>query len=193
MRKLTYLVASTVDGRIGGPDGGDPTAWFSTEGSHMAALFQDYPECLPGAARDALGITGPNRLFDTVLQGRGSYRLGAEHGVHNAYPHLTNYVFSRTLTEIPDPTVHLVGSDPLEAVRTLKSEPGLGIWLCGGGRLAGLLLPEIDELVIKLHPIVAGDGIPLFGDAGFEPRYWDLTAHQVFDTGVAHLTYRRAS
>ncbi|MFG3013690.1 hypothetical protein ACGFZB_25230 [Streptomyces cinerochromogenes] len=39
---------------------------------------------------------------------------------------------------------------------------GLDIWLCGGGRLAGTLWPEIDELLIKTYPVVAGTGIPVW-------------------------------
>lgn len=30
---------------------------------------------------------------------------------------------------------------------------GKDIWLCGGGKLAGALRPEIDVLVVKLHPV----------------------------------------
>lgn len=40
--------------------------------------------------------------------------------------------------------------DPgLTLTRGLKAEPGADIWLCGGAALAGQLLGEIDELVLR--------------------------------------------
>lgn len=46
-------------------------------------------------------------------------------------------------------------------MRRLKSEPSdKGIYLAGGGKLAGTLLPEIDELLVKSYPVVAGVASP---------------------------------
>ncbi|WP_418153745.1 dihydrofolate reductase family protein [Actinoalloteichus caeruleus] len=194
MRELTYVVASTLDGVIAPPDGSDPSApggLFDIDGDHLGTLVDEYPELVPVQARRALGIDPPNRTFDTVLEGRGSYDMGLRVGVTNAYPHLRHLVFSRSLTESPDPTVELVSGDPVTVVRELKREPGAGIWLCGGGRLAGALLPEIDRLVIKLNPVVAGAGIALFGGA-FDPTGFRLVETKAHDSGVLFLTYTRS-
>jgi dihydrofolate reductase len=69
-------------------------------------------------------------------------------------------VVSTTLPASPDPRVQVVAGDPVELVGRLKHRPGAGIWLAGGARLAGALLGEIDELVIKRYPVVLGAGIP---------------------------------
>jgi dihydrofolate reductase len=69
-------------------------------------------------------------------------------------------VVSTTLPASPDPRVQVVAGDPVKLVRRLKHRPGAGIWLAGGARLAGALLDEIDELVIKRYPLVLGVGIP---------------------------------
>lgn len=193
MRKLTYLVASTIDGFIAGPDGDDPSGpdgFFVFEGEHMQSIFDDWPDIVPGPARKALGIDPPNQVFDTVVEGRGSYNLGLQIGVTDAYPHLRHYVFSRTMTESPDENVHIVSGDPVAKVRELKAQEGLGIWLVGGGKLADALRPEIDEIIVKLHPVIAGDGIPMFGGA-FDPQRFDLTHAQTFASGVMHLTYTK--
>jgi dihydrofolate reductase len=196
VRKLVYYIASTLDGFIAGPDGADPSApggfWPIPE-DYLRHLVAEFPETLPGPARQALGITAEGTRFDTALEGRNSYGVGLAAGVTDAYPHLRHLVFSRTLTESPDPAVELVSGDPVARVRELKQEDGKDIWIIGGGALAGALYSEIDELVVKLAPLTIGAGIPLFGrDAVFEPRVWRLAGHTVLDSGAIFLTYSRA-
>ncbi|GAA3021316.1 dihydrofolate reductase family protein [Kitasatospora albolonga] len=195
MRKLVYFVATTLDGHIAAPAGGDPTGpdgFWPIGQDYVEHLVAEYPETLPGPARAAFGLTAEGARFDTVLEGTHTYRIGLDAGVANAYPHLRHLVFSRSLTEAPDPAVELVATDPVAKVRELKAEEGKDIWLCGGGELAGTLLPEIDRLVLKLSPLSTGSGIPLFGrSAAFEPRSWQLTDQTALKSGVLFLTYDR--
>lgn len=189
MRKLTYLVASTIDGFITGPDNDNPD-FFLFEGDHGEWLRAEYPEVIPTHFRAISGIEdAPNKRFDTVLQGRGSWEIGVRDGHTNAYKHMRSIVFSRTITESPDPTVEFA-TDPIATVRELKQQPGKGIWLCGGAQLAAALRQEIDELVIKLHPIVTGAGISSF-DGEFSPAQYTLADAKPFSSGVIHLTYAR--
>lgn len=194
MRTLTYLVASSLDGFVAGPDGADPTGpdgFWPVTPDYVEHLVTHYPETLPGPARDAMGIDGAVE-FDTVLAGRKTYEIGAAAGVPNAYPHLRYVVYSRTLEAAPD-GVEVVATDPVEHVRQLKQEDGTGLWLVGGGALAGTLLPEIDRLVVKLAPLTIGSGIGLFGsDAPFSPQGWRLVHNHQLPSGVLFLTYERA-
>ncbi|XVV00621.1 dihydrofolate reductase family protein [Actinosynnema sp. CA-248983] len=194
MRKLVYYVATTLDGFVAGPDGADPTGpggfWPIPE-DYLRHLIAQYPETLPGMARDALGVTAEGTSFDTVLEGRKSYEIGLKVGVADAFPHLRHIVFSRTL-ETSD--VEVVASDPIAKVRALKQEDGKDIWLVGGGSVAGALYPEIDRLIVKLAPLTIGTGIPLFGaGAAFDPRSWALTDHVRLDSGALFLTYDRTA
>ncbi|MFO7193744.1 MULTISPECIES: dihydrofolate reductase family protein [Thermocrispum] len=192
MRTLTYLVASSIDGYITGPDGGDPTgSIFAVDGDHMQPLLEAFPEVVPTHVREQLNFHPENKNFDTVLEGRNSYQIGLDFGVTNAYRHLEHYVFSTTMTEAPDPDVHLVRTDPVATVRELKQRDGMGIWLCGGGKLAYTLRHEIDELVIKLNPVALGSGIPLF-DGPFDKLGFTLAGTRSFGSGLVLLTYRRA-
>ncbi|MEU8299024.1 dihydrofolate reductase family protein [Micromonospora sp. NPDC048909] len=196
MRRLVYYIAATLDGFIAGPDGADPTGpdgfWPIPE-DYLRHIIAEYPETLPGPARQALGVAAEGIRFDTVLEGRHSYELGLKVGLTDAYPHLRHLVFSRTLAESPDPAVQVVPDDPIAVVRELKRQPGKDIWVIGGGALAGALYPEIDRLIVKLAPLTVGAGIPLFGcDATFEPRTWQLAEHTVLDSGAIFLTYTRA-
>ncbi|MFE9781690.1 dihydrofolate reductase family protein [Streptomyces sp. NPDC005775] len=197
MRKLVYYIASTLDGFIAGPDGADPSGpdgFWPIPGDYIAHMIAEFPETLPGPARAALSITAEGTHFDTVVEGRRSYEIGLKAGVSDAYPHLRHIVFSRTLGESPDPAVEIVATDPAARVRELKQEEGKDIWLVGGGELAASLYPEIDTLIVKLSPLTIGAGIPLFShQAPFQPNAWTLADHKVLDSGVAFLTYERAT
>lgn len=192
MRKLVYYVATTLDGFIAGPDGGDPSgqAYFPVTRDLVQFIIANYPETLPAPARQALGIDGPPLVFDTVVEGRSSYEIGLAGGLTNAYPHLRHIVFSRTMTTSPDPDVQIVASDPADFVRDLKSSSGADIWLVGGGKIAAALLPEIDRLVIKQNPSVIGSGVPLF-DGPFAPHHFQPVDQLLLDGGVRILTYER--
>ncbi|MBD0672156.1 dihydrofolate reductase family protein [Streptomyces sp. CBMA156] len=193
MRKLSYFVGASIDGFIAAPDG-DPDFLmpFVTE-DYAPTLFTEYPETIPTPGRAAVGIAeAPNKRFDTVLMGRGTYEPGLAIGLTSPYAHLRQIVFSRTLGTSPDPAVEVTAEDPLGVVRRLKQEDGLGLWLCGGADLAGRLLPEIDELIVKQYPVVAGSGVPLFS-ADFAPHAFTLTDSRIFERGNVVLTYERTA
>ncbi|GGN84819.1 deaminase [Actinoplanes lobatus] len=190
MRKLVYFVAATIDGFIAAPDG----SWdFMTIHDDVTAFMSTrYPETVPTHLRGPLGVEGPNRVFDTVLMGRHTYEPALQAGIISPYAHLKQFVFSRTLPASADPAVQVVADDPHALADKLKQQPGLDIWLAGGGSLAGQLLPVVDELVIKLNPIVAGAGIPL-ATTGFDPHRFDLIDTTPLDSGVVVLRYRAAA
>ncbi len=189
MRKLIYYVALTLDGFIadedGSPDG------FPFEDEYAAELFASFPETFPGPFRTDEGTRADNKWFDAVLMGRKAYEVGLRVGVTNPYPTLDQYVFSRTMKESPDERVKLVAEDAVDVVTALKSETGKAIWLCGGADFATTLFSAdlIDELIIKLNPVLFGSGIPLFGRS-IEQTALELTDSTIFSTGHVLLHYR---
>ena len=187
MRDLTYYVGTSIDGFAAGPQ--DEIDFYPVSDDHLAQMVETCPEVLPTHVRAHLGVDAPNRRFDTVIQGRRSYQIALDVGITSPYAHLHQYVASTTVTS-SDPAVTVV-ADPAAAVRELKSGDGLGIWLAGGGTLAGALADEIDRLVVKVYPVLAGAGRPVF-TAGFAPRPFRLTEQSApFDSGVTILTYER--
>ena len=126
--------------------------------------------------------------------GRNTYTFGYRFGLQpgkKAYPHMTHYIFSQTLQfDDPEPGVHLKPLDA-EVVRALKNQPGSGIYLCGGGMFAGWLLDHglIDELRIKLNPVVLGDGIRLFGTSRRTVKTV-LINSAVYDHGLQIMSFK---
>jgi dihydrofolate reductase len=192
LRKLTYFIACSIDGFIGDEGGDASFAYPFVDEEFFEFLKSEYPETLATHGRRSLGVDDlANKKFDTVVQGRASYDVALKEGITSPYAHLREYVVSRTLQESPDPHVEIIGSDPAGKVRELKAEDGeFGIYLCGGSRMAGELLDEIDELVIKTYPVVLGSGMPMFG-SGFAVTEFELDEVRAFKNGVLVRTYSR--
>jgi len=173
MRKIIYYVASSLDGFISGPHA--DISRFVGEGNGVAQYLSDL------------------NLFDTVIMGKGTYEFGYKFGLQPgqpAYPHMKHYIFSNTLAfERCDPQVKVCPVDIAE-VRKIQADPGTDIYLCGGGILAGWLLDHglIDEVKLKLNPIVLGDGVPLFGNSTRAVNL-ELQSSSVYDKGLQIMSY----
>ena len=187
MRELKYYIACTVDRFIARSDGSFD--FFPMEGEHLTDLLESFPETVPAHLRDELGIHAENKWFDVVLMGRRTYEVGLKVGVTNPYPQMKQYLFSRTLKESPDKNVELISGDAVALVRELKQQTGKDIWLCGGGDLATTLFPEIDEIIMKLNPILLGEGIPLFSGV-IKLTAVELIDSKIYSNGFMLLRYR---
>ncbi|NKY84458.1 dihydrofolate reductase family protein [Nocardia veterana] len=191
MRKLVYFVGVSLDGYIAGPGG--EYDFYPIAEDITAYATAHYPESVPAHLRSHFGMATdePNKEWDTLVMGRGTYEPALSAGIASPYPHLKQYVVSGTLADIDDPAVELVREDPVGLVRRLKQEDGKNIWLCGGGQLAGALVDEIDELIIKSYPVVAGAGISAFS-GNFRPTAFTPVRRREFDSGAQLSWFRRA-
>ena len=187
MRKLIYYIACTVDGFIARENGAFD--FFPMTGDHIPYIVREYPETIPTHFREVMGARGNNRHFDAVIMGRETYEIGTLAGMTSPYSHLQQYVVSTTMAASLDPGVKLISNDPVGTVRALKAQEGLSIWLCGGGRLAATLLNEIDEVILKINPVILGAGIPLFR-LSEQVVNLDLIDASTFAGGVAIHRYR---
>lgn len=147
MRDLVYDVAVSVDGFICRADGDIQD--FVAEGPHAS----DYRARLAS--------------YDTVVMGRRTYEFGYQYGIapgSRAYPHMEHYVFSSSLRFDHEHQVNIVAEGAGSVIRDLKGRVGSEIYLCGGSVFAGFLLQEqlIDRLVLKVNPVVIGEGLRLF-------------------------------
>ena len=170
MTDLVYYVASTLDGFIASPDGSfDKFLW---DDEVVNDFFASYA------------------WFDSVLMGRKTYDVAYKQGITNPYPDLKTYVVSRSLEASPDPNVTVVRDNVEELAKSLKAENDKPVWLCGGGNLAAQLFNAqlIDKLIIKLNPLILGEGIPLFTGA-VKSANLDLTETKAYDCGISVRHY----
>ncbi len=182
MRELVYHVATSTDGYIARPDG-------SVEGLLMDG--EHVPDFVRALTED----------YDTVLMGRATYEWGFAFGAEVGGPAyvefgLRNYVFSDSLTFPSRPAADgkpaitfVPAREAAAAVEALKKEDGRAIYLCGGGVLAGALLSAglVDRVLLKVNPVLFGDGIPVVAGAGTPLT---LTGSTTYPNGVVLLDYR---
>ncbi|MEV6322007.1 dihydrofolate reductase family protein [Nocardia sp. NPDC051787] len=187
MRKLVYYVGVSLDGYIAGPAG--EFDFYPLDDAMTAWAIGEYPEFVPSFLRTQAGmaVDEPNKRFDTAVMGRGSYEPALSLGVTSPYAHMKQYVVSSTLGPVDDPAIEVVERDPVELVRGLKRAEGGDIWLVGGGKLAAELLGEIDEMIIKSYPVVAGGGVSVFSGA-FRPTLFTPAQRKEFGN-VAQVTW----
>jgi dihydrofolate reductase len=153
---LTYLIGNSADGFVADTDGDAEVR--PVPDAFLGFLCDAYPETLPAPARAALGIDDrPNRHFDTVVMGRHTYQPALDAGLTSPYPHLAQYVISRTLDPHDHGSVN-ISDDPVALIRSLKASGGPGIWLAGGPTLAAAISDHLDRIVTKTYPVVLGDG-----------------------------------
>jgi dihydrofolate reductase len=85
----------------------------------------------------------------------------------------------------------LVSSDAVAFVSDLKSKPGKGICIMGGGLLAKALLEAnlIDEIGLNIHPVILGSGIPLFHEMK-QRIHLELIENRLLENGCIYAFYR---
>ena len=125
--------------------------------------------------------------------GRRTYEFGYQYGLEpgqSAYPHMEHFIFSDSLEfEKIAESVHIENKS-IDRVKEIKESAETDIYLCGGGEFAGWLLNHglIDQLKLKLNPIILGNGIWLFGNSKTQAK-WNLKETETFDEGLKILTY----
>jgi len=174
MKNVVYYVAISLDGYICGPD--DNIDGYVDSSSGIAQYFNDLT------------------TFDTVIMGKNTYEFGFKYGVvpgQPAYEHMEHYIFSNSASyENVHDKIHMVPRD-ISIVKELKKGSGSDIYLCGGSIFAGWLLENklIDELKIKLNPVLFGQGLPLFSHVDQHIKL-DLQHVQEYDLGLLIASYK---
>ena len=105
---------------------------------------------------------------------------------------LPKYVPSTTLKD-PGWNTQVIEGDLEAAVRELKAKPGRDLQVHGSGDLLRWLLERdlVDELNLRIYPVVVGDGRRLFPEHG-QTHALELVESRSTASGVMLQTYRAA-
>ena len=103
---------------------------------------------------------------------------------------MPKYVVSSTLDDLDWNNSTLLQGEAVDEVSRLKRELDGEIVVAGSFQLAGTLIERglVDELRLKIHPIVLGDGKRLFGETN-EKKSLRLLHNRAIDGEIAYLTY----
>jgi dihydrofolate reductase len=188
MRKIIVLSFISLDGVMQAPGGPeeDPSEGFKYGG--WSAPYDD----------EVGGKEVQEELKQTAdyLLGRKTFDIWAAFWPNHAdiWPGIndsTKYVMSNTLKKTDWKNTVFIES--LEDIKKLKNSEGSDIQVWGSSKLVQLLLKNdlVDELSLKIHPLILGEGKKLFDEDSI-PASYTLTKSLVTPTGVIFANYKRA-
>ena len=190
--KLTATMMVTLDGVYQGPGGPDEDRRGGFDRGGWTAAYAD--------ADMGDFLTAMFDRADALLLGRKTWEIWEPYWpLHddNPFGHAINtlpkYVPSTTLSDPTWQNTHVIGGDVEAAIRELKAKPGRELQLHGSGELLRWLLERdlLDELNLRIHPVVLGDGLRLFPERG-QTHNLELVESRSTSTGVMLQTYRPA-
>lgn len=143
-------------------------------------------------SREDYGYDKFYESIDTTLMGFNTYQEILKSDVSFPYLDKTNYVFSRSHSKKEDSNQIRFVKDEIETfVEQLKSQKGKDIWLVSGGEIntAHFRKNLIDQIILTVHPIFIGEGIPLFRPPIPEKRLHQQNLKK-FKSGKFQLYYK---
>jgi dihydrofolate reductase len=170
MRKVKLFIASSLDCYIAREDGG--IDWLFTDNDYGYTKFYD--------------------SIDTIIVGRKSYDQSL---TSDDYPYKGKSVYVFTRKKIRknnnEQDVEYIDTNIQDFVTSLTQSIGKDIWLIGGGEIVSVLLNAglVDEIILSIHPIILGTGIPLLRDIQKEVNL-KLENSLSFDSGLTQLYYK---
>ncbi|HEX7916135.1 dihydrofolate reductase family protein [Rudaea sp.] len=187
MRKMIAAMKISADGKFGNADGYADwvDAWSEDYGltaqidacmlgGHMYPGYEQYWTATQNAPDQPLPMTGRLATPAEIEWARFAAKT-------------THYVLSNTLASALWPKTRILRG--VEEIAALKQQPGKDIYLMGGGRITSSLIDAglVDELRLIVHPLIAGNGRPLFTMS--ERRALELRHAQPLSQGQLSLVY----
>ncbi|MBS1511558.1 MAG: dihydrofolate reductase family protein [Bacteroidetes bacterium] len=186
MKKLKAIVHTSLDGYTAYPDGS--LNGFTNEPdnlAHVCAITESADTALLGRKTFQLlndywpsAAQLPNATADMIRYS----------GWYNA---ADKYVLSSTLKKGEAPNAQIIHTDFVASLQSLKQKDGKDILIFGSPSTVQQLisLQLLDGIWIFQHPVLFGDGIPLFKPSTIKHQL-QLQQHYIFGNGMIALEYR---
>jgi dihydrofolate reductase len=187
MRKIIVLSMITMDGVMQAPGGPqeDTSGGFKYGGWTVSYGDELFNQIMQEELKPADYLLGRKtfEIFEPYWPQHANFWPGINEG--------TKYVLSETREKSDwKNTVFLKDA---AAIEKLKNTEGADIQVWGSSKLIQLLLKHdlVDELRLKIYPLILGEGKRLF-ENGAIPAAFTLTETQVTSKGVIIANYKRA-
>ena len=187
MRKITVLSMISLDGVMQAPGGPqeDTSGGFKYGGWTASYGDEVFSKILKEELKPA-----------DYLLGRKTFEIFASYWPQHAdfWPGIndgTKYVLSQTMEKSDWKNTIITKS--LADIEKIKNSEGVDIQVWGSGKLIQLLLKHdlVDELRLKIYPLILGEGKKLF-ENGAMPAAFTLSESQVTTKGVIIANYKRS-
>jgi len=210
MRDLILKMSISIDGFVGGPDGGikwvfdsdqEATAW-TVETVWNASLhimgsrtFHDMAAYWP-TSTEVFAADEPDTQGLLLKTGAGDPKSGQHDGGAQGRPR-ANAGTGQSAELQPGgeswAEAYVASGDPAEEVAKLKAQEGKPIIAHGGASFARSLvaLGLVDQYDLLVHPVALGKGLPMFSDLAM-PRPLKLMSSKAFPAGSVAQIYRTA-
>lgn len=192
MRELILKMSISIDGFVASPDGGAQwvadtrdaqagewvvkTLWNASLHIVGSRTFKDWAGYWPTSTT----IFAPpmNQIPKAVFSKRGTSILSG---------------IDTTAGADSWANAHVAAGDLNEEIAKLKEQDGKPIIAHGGARFARSLVASglIDQYVLVVHPVVLGQGLPLFSSLT-APKILELSSSTTFPRGTVAQIYRPA-
>ncbi len=193
MRKIVVLSFISLDGVMQAPGGPEEdTSGDFKYGGWTVPYFDDFSGNL---------MDGQMSMPFDLLLGRKTYDIFAAYwpkhpeieSVAGPFNSCTKYVVSHNQIDLPWDGSELVTGDVEAALKELKSSEGPMLQVHGSGNMVQTLLKNdlVDELWLKIFPVILGSGKHLFAE-GAIPAAFELAESKTTPSGVIFASYRKS-
>jgi dihydrofolate reductase len=187
MRKIIVLSMITLDGVMQAPGGPeeDTTGGFKFGGWTAPYGDEDFNRIMGEELKPADYLLGRKtfEIFESYWPQHADFWPGINEG--------NKYVLSQTREGSDWKNTNFLKS--VADIEKLKNTKGADIQVWGSSKLIHLLLKHdlVDELRLKIYPVILGEGKKLF-ENGAMPAAFTVTESQVTSKGVIITNYKRA-
>jgi|HubBroStandDraft_5_1064220.scaffolds.fasta_scaffold89288_1 dihydrofolate reductase len=187
MRKIIWLLDISLDGFMSGPNGG-----LDWAGAHMNDELWDDLNALLARSDAALFGRVTYQLFEQYWPAvpRNPASPKNERDFWQWIDPTPKIVASKTLRRLEWKNSILLGTDTAADIKRMKAQSGKALLMFGSCNFAACLLNAglIDELQIRIHPVILGVGRPLFNQEVGRHKL-RLVDSRVTRVGLVRLQY----
>ncbi len=165
-RKIILYIATSLDGYIARSN--DNIDWLFHDQDYGYKDFYD--------------------SIDTILIGRKTFEVSLSFE-KEPFSGKKCYVFSKSMNYSENQVI-TIKNNLVDKIKEIQASPGKDIWLIGGAEIIEVCQKSrlIDEYIISIHPIILGQGIPLFKPINSEIQL-RFVESKSFSTGLLQIKY----